>query len=412
MRRAAPGGLALSLGARALGALALAWVALGGLAPEGALAHQGGIELSGLEVVVEGAEVEVWVHTHLHNVLSLVPMDDDRDGVVRADEAAAHVGAWQAYMLERIRLRVDGAPCVGRPGAHDLTTLNQFLHAEVRFTCPKATGTLEVESRLLSEQERPHQFLLAAMIDGQEHNKMMDTRRPVVSLPLGGGGAGAAGDAGGAAGAAGAAGAVGGEAWEGAWSAAWIGIEHILGGPDHVLFVVLLLVVTWRFGLLLAQITAFTVAHSLTLLLAVYQVVTLPEWLVESVIAASILAVALDNGWRAKGMSLCLQGSEPSRARGVLWQRASMAFAFGLVHGLGFASALGDLGQGAGWRWLLGFNAGVEAGQVAVILCIWPALRFAAMPRPWYPKVVLGVSAVSGAVALWWVAERLPWGGP
>jgi hypothetical protein len=393
----------------AFAAFGLCWGVIA-LSPWGAAAHQGGIEISGLEVVVVGAQVEVWVHTHLHNVLPLVPMDDNRDGVIREGEAAAHVRAWQTYIMERVTLRVNGQRCVPTAGEHELAAFSQLLHAQVRYACPSADGTLELDNRLLSEQPKPHQFLLSAMINDQEHNKMLDTRRPSVRFQIGRGGEGGAisGDEGGVSQGAGAQGDAddADDALGGVRAAAWIGVEHIIGGPDHVLFVVLLLVVTWHLRLLLAQITAFTLAHSLTLLLAVYEVVTLPAWLVESVIAASILMVALDNIWRARRGPLGSQGDGARRR--ALWQRSGLAFGFGLVHGLGFASALGALGQGVGWRWLLGFNLGVEAGQVAVVLLVWPALRVGLMGRPIYPRVLGVVSALSGAVALWWLWERLP----
>ena len=137
------------------------------------------------------------------------------------------------------------------------------------------------------------------------------------------------------------------------------GVEHILIGFDHLAFLLALLVtgITWRRALV--TITAFTAAHSLTLIAAAVGVVRLPAMLVEGTIAALIVAVAVAN---------LLQ------RRGAAPQRWSWAFGFGLVHGFGFAGVLADLGVGAGGSLvpLLAFNIGVEVGQLAFAAAVIP----------------------------------------
>jgi hypothetical protein len=141
----------------------------------------------------------------------------------------------------------------------------------------------------------------------------------------------------------------------------------------------------------LKVVTAFTVAHSITLTLAVLGLVSLPSRLVESVIAASVMLAALNN----------LRGTVARR-------RWVMAFAFGLVHGFGFASVLADLGlpQGALALALAGFNIGVELGQLAIVAAFLP-LAFALRGTAFYRLGVLQLgSAVVALLAAWWLVER------
>jgi hypothetical protein len=171
-----------------------------------------------------------------------------------------------------------------------------------------------------------------------------------------------------------------------------LGVEHILAGYDHLLFLGALLLRGGRLLSLFKIITAFTIAHSITLALAVLGIVTLPERLVESVIAASIVYVALEN---------ILLRDAPS-------QRWLVSFLFGLVHGLGFASALGPLQLPAGRLAvaLFSFNLGVEAGQAIVIAVLLPVLIWM-RGASWERRTV---QAASGAVAVMgfiWLMERV-----
>jgi hypothetical protein len=171
-----------------------------------------------------------------------------------------------------------------------------------------------------------------------------------------------------------------------------LGVEHILTGYDHLLFLAALLLRGGRLVSLLKIITAFTIAHSLTLALAVLGVVAIPDRLVESVIAASIVWVALEN---------VIGPDAPSR-------RWLVSFLFGLVHGFGFASALSPLAlpstnlAGA----LLGFNVGVEAGQAMVVVVLLPALT-GMHGKVWEPGLVWTASLVVAVIGLVWFVERL-----
>lgn len=179
-----------------------------------------------------------------------------------------------------------------------------------------------------------------------------------------------------------------------------IGVGHILpGGLDHILFVVAFFLSSRDLRTLMWQIAAFTVAHTVTLGLAGAGVISPPGSVVEPIIALSIAWVALENVFR----------EAPGRSRTLL------VFAFGLVHGMGFAGFFGELGlpTGAFFAALIGFNVGVELGQVGVIagaaILTWPWRPFAPdrgghAYRRW---VVRPVSLGIAALALYWTFERI-----
>lgn len=170
-----------------------------------------------------------------------------------------------------------------------------------------------------------------------------------------------------------------------------IGVEHILFGADHIAFLLALLLPGGRWRALLTIITAFTVAHSVTLALAVLGFVRPVPWLVEGVIALSIVAAAGEN-LLAKGQ----------RGAGV---RALYAAGFGLVHGFGFAGALGEVGlpdQVLGWA-LAGFNVGVEMGQLGIVLVVVPLLAWVGRRE----MVVRWGSVVIMVLGVYWTVERL-----
>jgi len=183
-----------------------------------------------------------------------------------------------------------------------------------------------------------------------------------------------------------------------------LGIEHILLGIDHLLFVFALLLLVRGVGRLIATVTAFTVAHSITLGAATLGFINVPSAPVEATIALSILFLATE---LARGRGARLSGPEPpSMTNRFPWV---VAFSFGLLHGFGFAGALSEIGLPAQAipLALLFFNVGVEIGQltfIAAILVIAWILRHASAPIPrWSPKLA---AYVIGSVAAFWVFER------
>jgi hydrogenase/urease accessory protein HupE len=183
-----------------------------------------------------------------------------------------------------------------------------------------------------------------------------------------------------------------------AWSYLVLGVEHILGGIDHLLFVLALLFIVRGSKRIVVTITAFTLAHSITLVAASLGLVHVPGPPVEAIIALSIVFVAVEivHGLRGK------QGLT-ARAPWVV------AFSFGLLHGFGFAGALAEVGlpQTAIPVALLMFNVGVEVGQllfVSVALLLGAALARTSLRREWMPYAV---SYAIGGVAMFWTIERI-----
>lgn len=177
-----------------------------------------------------------------------------------------------------------------------------------------------------------------------------------------------------------------------------IGIEHILLGIDHLLFVSgLVLLVGFNRGLIWA-VTAFTLSHSITLILSMLDLVRVPIGPVEAVIALSIVLVIRE-----------AMSNRQTLSRRLPWL---VAFGFGLIHGLGFASALGEIGLPANQEFaaLAAFNLGVEAGQLAALAVIWAGVRvFTSIPRAPERTAWLTTCYLIGTAATYWTLERT-WG--
>ncbi|HJX18638.1 MAG TPA: HupE/UreJ family protein [Acidiferrobacterales bacterium] len=176
-----------------------------------------------------------------------------------------------------------------------------------------------------------------------------------------------------------------------------LGFTHILPkGLDHMLFVLGLFLLSTRLAPLLWQVTAFTLAHSITLALSMYGVIALSPAIVEPLIAASIVAVAVENLLTARLHA---------------W-RIFVVFGFGLLHGLGFAGVLTEIGlpRDEFVTGLIAFNVGVEGGQLAVIALAFLVVGYWFRHRPWYrARVVLPLSALIALTGAYWMVERL-WG--
>ncbi|MCA9270571.1 MAG: HupE/UreJ family protein, partial [Planctomycetales bacterium] len=168
-----------------------------------------------------------------------------------------------------------------------------------------------------------------------------------------------------------------------------LGVEHIFIGYDHILFLLSLIVVC-KFRELVKIVTSFTVAHTITLILATLCGVQLPGRLVESAIAATIVYVALENFWIDQDA-----------------RRWRLTFAFGLIHGFGFAGVLRQLGLPTSGlvRSLVAFNVGVEAGQLAIVLMLFPLMAaLAKWKHRRYARWIL--SGLIAACGLCWFIDR------
>jgi hypothetical protein len=286
------------------------------------------------------------------------------------DQSAA--AAVAAQLRRHVALRVDGAAC--RPGriliqgadiGEPKTSLSYELH------CPAAPG------RLAIEEDWTELF-------GSHYRTIVTTTTPAgrSEFVLGEDGRSATID-------------FGAPPPGGLVSFVRLGVEHILTGYDHLLFLLALLIGAANLWRVLGIATAFTLAHSITLSLAVTGFAHAPGAVVEPLIAATILWVAVEN---TMGMTR-------------LRHRLAITFLFGLVHGLGFADALTQLAL-SGWplvRALVGFNLGVELGQAIAICIALPALWYLAKlqhARLIYRYASLGVAAMGA----YWLVERLPFG--
>jgi hydrogenase/urease accessory protein HupE len=183
--------------------------------------------------------------------------------------------------------------------------------------------------------------------------------------------------------------------WRTAWRYLKLGFTHIVpGGLDHVLFVLGIFLLSGRTRTIFMQVSAFTLAHSVTLGLSLYGLVSVSPKVVEPLIAVSIAYVAIENIFLRELKS---------------W-RIALVFAFGLLHGMGFAGALKELGlpRSEFLTALLTFNAGVEAGQLAVIGAAFLLVGWHCARQGWYrSRVVVPASALIACMAVYWTVERL-----
>jgi hypothetical protein len=177
-----------------------------------------------------------------------------------------------------------------------------------------------------------------------------------------------------------------------------LGIEHIVPkGLDHILFVIGIFFYSLKLKSLIGQVTMFTIAHSLTLILASLNIIYIPAFIIEPLIALSISYIAFENILQKK-LSL-----NSSLARYII------IFIFGLIHGLGFAFVLGDIGLNSSQfiLSLVSFNLGVEIAQIGIIIILFV---FMAVPsrQPWYSNYIqYPISAIIGLIGLYWFIERV-----
>lgn len=302
-------------------------------------------------------------------VLSELPEDAARLLGAAVDGEAAGVERVAEALRSRVRIRVGGAACTpGRALIQGTRVGEARATLELSLRCPAAPGTLTIRDDWFDLFGEHYRTL--ARVEGRGAVREMaflpDAREVTIDL--------------------------GAPAWGPRGGFLWLGVEHILTGYDHLLFLAALLLRGGSFWTLVKIVTAFTLAHSVSLALAVLGVVAVPARIVEPAIAASIVWVAMEN---------VLFPRAPSR-------RWLASFFFGLIHGLGFASALEGLSLPL-WNLamaLLGFNLGVEAGQALVIAALLPLL-LSMRGQAWEPTATRAASLVIAAIGATWLVERL-----
>ena len=336
---------------------------------------------------VAGKEVTGQWDIALRDLDVAIGLDQDGNGALTWDEVRVRQDAISAYAMSRLALASGGAACPLHVTAMLLDNHTDGAYAVLRLqaSCTADIKVLDANYRLLFDIDPQHKGLLRLTARGQTSTAIFTPDRPQQALQV-----------------------EGASRWRQFGDYVLHGVWHIWIGFDHILFLLSLLLPAvlvygaagWQgrdtfrgsFIEVLKVVTAFTLAHSVTLTLATLGVVALPSRVVESAIAASVVLAALNNIW-------------PVFER----RRAIVAFAFGLIHGFGFASVLLDLGlpQAALLLSLVGFNVGVEIGQLAIVAVFLP-LAFAARRTLLYRRVVLvGGSSVITLIALVWLFERV-----
>lgn len=276
--------------------------------------------------------------------------------------------ALPALLRQHLSLTADGQPCTVDDGK-DLT---------LRFQCPQAIHQAVLQDRMFDAVGDAHHVIAVVTWTGGSLSHAFAKDAPEANISINAGNAGAEGRPATATG------------------FFLLGVEHIATGYDHLLFLLALILCGGRLVELLKIITAFTVAHSLTLGAAALDLVSLPSALVEAVIALSIAYVAFENLYPRYAMS----------------RRWAISFLFGLVHGFGFSSVLKEIGlpKGSLLLSLLNFNLGVEAGQLVAVVIVVPLLAWL-RSTPFEARVVRLVSLLVLAVGLGLFVERVALGG-
>ncbi len=319
----------------------------------------------------------------------VLQLDRDGNGELTWGEVRQRASDIEQLAISRLALSSQGQPCPlqsAGPLTLDRHSDGTYAVLALQASCPRMAEAVQADYALFFDVDPTHRGLVQWTPSGaaQPQALIFGTESARQQLHLSAP-----------------------SAWETLRQYVLEGVWHIWIGFDHILFLVALLLpavlVRGAQGWMptaslraasievLKVVTAFTVAHSITLSLAVLGFVTLPSRLVESVIAASVVVAALNNLW----------GTVEKR-------RWVMAFVFGLVHGFGFASVLADLGlpQGALALALVGFNVGVELGQLAIVAAFLPA-AFALRATGFYRIGVLRFGSLMVAtLAGWWFVQR------
>jgi HupE / UreJ protein len=342
-----------------------------------------------LTINVKAAAISGQWDIALRDLDFALTLDADGNGELTWGEVRARHADIAAYAREHLRVTADDKACSVAVGGQQIDEHTDGMYSvlPLSLTCEAASpARIALAYTLFADLDPQHRGLLNLVARGASRSAVLGPQQSTQSFELG---------------------EI--DRWRQFTDYVREGVWHIWIGIDHILFLLSLLlpsVLVWqavkkkwsavdRFGEafvdVLKVVTAFTLAHSITLSLAALGVIELPSRLVESVIAASIIVAALNNIW--------------PRVFGRLWM---VAFGFGLVHGFGFASVLADLGlpRDALVLALVGFNVGVELGQLAIVIVFLPlayALRRSAFYRRW---VMVGGSVVISMLAAVWLVER------
>ena len=349
--------------------LALAGVAVAAVATWEAQAHNAGVSTS--RIVIQGRTVDVEINALGRDYEKSVGVRITEAGSSEVNRVALGVMAPSVltYVGDHVAVFADGQQCAPSLG----TALPADTHVLVRltWTCPPA-GELRYRATLFQDVDPTARHLAIIATESGERELALDSRAPEVALS-----------------------GAGSSALQVVGRFVQAGIEHIFLGYDHIAFLAAIVLWAQRLWPVIKIVTAFTIAHSITLSLAALQIVVFPSAIVEPAIAATIIFVAVENFF--------------SRNVDGRWR---VTFVFGLIHGFGFASALQEIGlpANAAVPALAAFNIGVEIGQVVIVALIFPLLRWsdrighrAAARKGRHPAVVYFCSAAILSAGLYWL---------
>jgi hypothetical protein len=322
------------------------------------------------------------------------PVWDSGDLAGQARVLNAHADSVLSYVDRRFGVSADGTRCAPRQDGAFTVELRDvpYLVVALDYSCPEKALAHEIHSTLFPDGEgyvTGTKTIVTYDLDFKDGSAALDGSRTSFST--------------------------GQSAAERFWEFFRLGCEHLLTGIDHLLFLLALIAGSRRLREIVLAATTFTVAHSVTLLLAALGVVEVPSSVVEPIIALSIAVVAgwhLWRLWRKREHASDIETASAShfaldRAG---WTRLAVVFCFGLIHGLGFAGALG-IEQAWSWTllWsLLVFNLGIEAVQLGLIALVFPVLALLRHRAPRVGLTVTGlVAAVVALFGLVWFLQRI-----
>jgi hypothetical protein len=339
-----------------------------------------------LSLTVQDDRIESRWDIALRDLDDAIGLDANGDGAITWGEVQSAQDEITAYALSRLTITSNETRCLAQ-GPHQLIdnhTDGAYAVLLFTMTCPTTIDRLQADYRLLFDLDAQHKGLLRLTHEGDTTTAIFSQESPTQQFTISET-----------------------STWNQVQQYVHEGIWHIWQGYDHVLFLLALLLPAvlrrvadrWEptpdflsaFWEVLAIVTAFTIAHSITLGLATLGLIALPSRLVESAIAASVVFAGISNLY-------------PALAQ----RRRVIAFIFGLIHGFGFASVLSDLGlpRGSLALSLVSFNLGVEVGQLAIVAMFLPFAY--GLRKSWtYQRLVLVSGSLSIAVlACAWFIER------
>lgn len=338
-----------------------------------ASAHQTGKSTFVVHIKPDSREIDTLLTCPAIDVAHAANVDLGEDRALDLGDAQRAWPQLGTYLDKHIDVRNNGAPCeVTEHRLSDRANPSDFYFLKA-YRCAEPLGTVTIFNDAMTETEDGYQHLGKIQLGEEVTASVFTALTPTVELTMP---------------------QVPGEKAEvSLWNFFVDGIVHIVLGPDHVLFVLLLVLLARRLRELLVTVTAFTLAHSVTLVLSALDVVTIAPEIIEPIIALSIILLAIE------------VVVDPAERR-----RAYVAtFVLGLVHGFGFSYVLRDdigLPTDALVPALALFNVGVEVGQLGIVALAYPLRRWA-RDKPWEHRAVVTVAVLIGLVGLFWLVQRV-----